>query len=86
MLQPSPSSQVALTPPLSTVSTVILHILNDDHGVQGIDRVVPSWEMVKGEGGGGEGVRRVRGGRIQVVTKNRRWGVGTVTIGYLRGQ
>lgn len=80
----SPSSQVSLTPSLPTVGTVILHILNDDHGVQGIDRVGPSREVREGEGGSGEGVRRTRGGRIEVVTKNRGWSVDTVTMGNLR--
>ena len=43
-------------------------------------------EVGEGEGGSGEGVRRVRGGRIEVVTKKRGRGVGTVAIGWLRRQ
>ena len=43
-------------------------------------------EVVEGEGGSGEGVRRVRGWRIQIVTKSRGWGVGTVTISWLGRQ
>lgn len=63
---------------------IIGHILDDDHGVQGIHRVRSPWETSGREGGGGEGIRGEGGGRVQVVTKVRGRSVGAVTMGYGR--